>query len=716
MAGLGLGRTPPDQTMKIKTPGSGERARTDTMFAAAMARHRAGDIDAAARAYGEILRIAPRHTNAMHFLGLARHQQGNLVDAAHLMAESIALNPGVAAYFGNFASLCSDLGWTTKAIECYRRLTVLAPNDPIPFLELGRLALSEQRTDEAAAALRDAARRAPDAVDVLAAIGELQHEAGFYADALTSLQRLHALAPDNPQALNHLGGVLAAIGRTDEAISCYRLAIARQPDMLAARNNLGLAYLANHELDKAEEAFRDAIRIDPAYARAYSNLGIALRLGGCLEESIASLRSAIRIAPSYAKAQHNLLFALNASEAASPAALAAEHRAFGERFEAAVAPPIAAPSVVADPDRKLRIAYVSGDLRKHPVGFFLEAIFAHHDPSRSEIFCYSSSPATDELTEALRCRTQAWQDCSRLDDTALADRIRADRIDILVDLAGHTEHNRLLSFALKPAPVQATYLGYANTTGMRSIDFRLTDALADPPGSESLSSEQLIRLPHSYFCYRPRPDAPAVQPPPARANGFVTFGACLNYAKASPTTHALWAAVLDAVAGSRLILRASGFTDAATRQRAGARFAALGIDAARLELLPHAPFPRHLETYDRIDIGLDTFPFNLATNAVEALWQGVPFVTLAGDTSPARMGLSILTAAGLPELAASTRAEFVDIAVRLAANPDRLAELRASMRSRLAASPLLDGAAKARDLEAAYRSMWQTYCRDAGQR
>jgi protein O-GlcNAc transferase len=693
-------------TDAMKKPKSSNHASADR-FTVAMARHRAGAIDEAMAMYRRILEATPQHANALHFLGVAMQQRGDLPAALDMMRRSIAADPGVPAYFGNLANLLRDCGQLADATDNYRALLALDPESAGTWLELGRTLFALHRPDAATAAMEEAGRRAPRNVDLLFAIAAGLHDNQQLEAALPLLERVLALAPTHADASNRLGGVLADLGQEDAAISCYQHALASRPNFLAARNNLGIALHGAGRYAEAVATYGELLRMDPNFARGYCNLGNVLRDTGQTEAAVTAFRRAIAISPRYAKAYHNLLFTLNFVDGMSRAALFTEHTQFGAAF----ADPTA---VFADTDnvadRRLRIGYVSGDLRRHPVGFLIEALLEHRDRNAFEVFCYSNTLIEDELSAKLRQHADAWVPCLALDDAALAARIRADRIDILVDLAGHTEHNRLTVFAQRPAPVQATYLGYANTTGLAAIDWRLTDRFADPEGAEAFNSERLIRLNHSYYCYLPRPDAPPVAPPPALANGFVSFGCCLNYAKLSKSALTLWAATLSAITDARLVLRASGFSDATLVQDALARFSAAGIDPARITLLPHATFPDHLKTYDLIDIGLDTTPFNLATNSVEALWQGVPLVTLAGDTSAGRMGMGLLDAAGMSELVATDTTHFVRLCANLAADCRRLAHMRQTQRSRLMASPLLDGRAKAGELERAYRTMWTAHC------
>jgi predicted O-linked N-acetylglucosamine transferase (SPINDLY family) len=330
-------------------------------------------------------------------------------------------------------------------------------------------------------------------------------------------------------------------------------------------------------------------------------------------------------------------------------------------------------------------------------------VLEHYDRERFEVHCYATNGAVDEVSERLRARVDGWVQAERLTDEELAARVRADGIDILVDLAGHTSGNRLLAFARRAAPVQVTWLGYPTTTGLSAMDYRITDWEVDPAGYEAFNAERPLRLPGSYFCYRPYERAPQVAPLPALRSGTVTFGSFNNFAKVSPAVLALWAQVLQAVPGSRLLLKARSLADAQVRQALLERLGAQGIEGERIDLRGwEAEVGGQLALYGEVDIGLDTWPYNGATTTCEALWMGVPVVSLSGATHASRMGRSILKAAGLAHCVADTPEAYVRAAVALAGDLDALARLRAGLRERLRASPLTDEIAFTRNLEAAY--------------
>jgi len=365
---------------------------------------------------------------------------------------------------------------------------------------------------------------------------------------------------------------------------------------------------------------------------------------------------------------------------------------------------------VPDPARRLRIGYVSGDFQEHPVGRILQAVLPAHDPAQVEVFCYATRRCVGPITERIAKAADAWRSVVHLSDEAAAELIRSDQIDVLVDLSGHTAQNRLLALARKPAPVQALWLGYFDTTGMASIDYLFADRYVCPPGDERFYVEKVLRLPHSWFCYSPPDPSPEITPLPMLERGHVTFGCLNNLAKVTPDVVALWGEILGALPDARMCLKYFGFDDPQVREQYAAMFARHGVAADRLTFLGRSPLGEHLATYDGVDVALDPFPYNGGITTLDALWMGAPVVSLAGSRFVGRMGLSILSNVGCPELVASSPDEYVRKAVELAGDPARLVELRASLRDRLAGSPLCDGPGFARGLEAAYRQMWGTWC------
>jgi len=548
-----------------------------------------------------------------------------------------------------------------------------------------------------------------DLVQALNNLGIAYFEQGKYDDAVATYQRALVVKPDYARAHCHLGNAYYKQGRYAEAVGSYRRALAIEPNYAEACSDLGTALVYLDRPDEAVANCRKALDLKPDYARAHHNLAFVLMHQGKPDAALASCQQAQALQPDFALAHDTGLLALLYRDAESPHEILAAHRRYAAQFEAPLRPLWPAHTNNRDPSRRLKIGYVSPDFRVHSVAYFMEPLLAHHDRRMAEIFCYYNFGVRDALTKRLMAYADHWLDCAGLTDAELAARIQTDGIDILVDLAGHTGSNRLLVFARKPAPVQVTYLGYVATTGLTAMDYRLSHSDADPTGYERYNSERLYRLPRSLWCYRPPLDMPAVEPvTPARRNGHITFGSLNNIAKISDSAIALWSRLLQALPGSRLIM--ADVALGAAQQHMYARFAAHGIAAACIELHPKLPHQSFRELHHRIDIALDPFPHNGNTTTCESLWMGVPVLSLIGDRFVARFGYLLLKTIGLAELAAHDEAEYLAIATALAQDLDRLDTLRGGMRARIESSPLRDEAGLTRDLETAYRAMWQQWC------
>ena len=576
--------------------------------------------------------------------------------------------------------------------------------------------------------------------------GVSHHQAGRLAEAERFYRQVLALQPDHAEALHLLGMLAAQAGRLDVAVELIRRAIRIRPDFVNAHYNLGLALQDKGQLGEAVTSYRQAIQLQPDYAEAHSNLGIALTNMGQVEEAIASFRRAIRIKPGFAEAHYNLGNALR-SEGQLEEVIACYRQAIRLRPELVEAhsnlvntflyhPGYDARMIHEevrhwnqqhaeplkkfiqphhnnrDPERCLRIGYVSADFFDHASAFFLLPLFRHHDRRQVEVFCYSHQAHTDQVTQQMKDRVQHWRTTVGQPDAKIAAQIRQDQIDVLIDLKLHSGGNSLLMFAHKPAPVQATWLGYPGTTGLDTMDYRLTDPYLDPPGlDDAFYSERSIRLPDTFWCYDPLTDEPKVNAPPCLEKGWVTFGCLNNFCKINDAVLALWAGVLKAVSNSRLLLLAP---EGSSRQRVLDRLGREGIGPERVEFVARQSRSEYRKTYHRIDIGLDSFPCNGHTTSLDSFWMGVPVVTLAGKTVFGRAGVSQLSNLGLPELIARTPDQYVQIATDLANDLPRLAELRRTLRARMEASPLMDAPRFARNIEAAYRQMWRNWCEAGG--
>lgn len=530
---------------------------------------------------------------------------------------------------------------------------------------------------------------------------------------------LRMLLTQYPNSVNVLYG-LAEIGyitgRPDLVIATMRRCIELDPKDGSSYHNLGNALRSKGHHDEAIVALRKAIRLMPDPADAHNTLGLTLKDLGQMGEAIRAFRKAVFLNPSFVIAHDNLLMFSNYQPDIGPEDLFEKHRRWAQRHEAPLKSSILPHVNDCDPERKLRVGYVSPDLRQHSVAFFLLPLLEHHDRGQIHVTAYSNNAATDETTRRIQSSVDEWCPIAGVPDEHVAARIRADQIDILVDLAGHTAGNRLQVFARKPAPVQITWLGYPGSTGLDAMDYRCSDQLADPPGSpKRFSSEDTLHLARTAWCYAPPAGAPDVAPLPALHMPGITFGSFNNFGKISSVTLDLWAEVLRQTPGSRLVLKNVAMRSAAAMTQVAESFAKRGIAADRLALLNYEPSQLgHLNHYNQVDVSLDTFPYHGTTTTCEALWMGVPTVTLDGPHHASRPGVSLLSNVGLHDLIARTPAEYVDKAVRLAGDLPRLAELRAGLRQRMRESTLTDGPSFARDMEAGYRQVWRTWCATTG--
>ncbi|MGE0723082.1 MAG: tetratricopeptide repeat protein, partial [Alphaproteobacteria bacterium] len=531
--------------------------------------------------------------------------------------------------------------------------------------------------------------------------------AGDVAGARAEFDRARSIAPAQARFHANAGAARRALGQADAAIEAYRAALARDPDEAEALNGLGTLLQRRGEASAAIDLYRRALAVRPDHALAAGNLATALLDCGRQAEAEHQADAACTLAPDDAGLASNRLYGLHYRAALPAPRIAAIHRDAVRRWEK----PPARHGNTRDPGRRLRVGYVSADLRDHAVARFLLPLLAHHDPATVEVTAYAADPRSDAVTARIRSHVAHWSGIWSLDDEAAEEAIRRDGIDVLVDLGGHTAGNRLPLFARRPAPVQVTWLGYPGTTGLPTFDARVTDAIADPPGTESHASEPLARLPGGFLAFDPIVDAPDPGPPPADARGRVTFGAFGNLAKVTDATVDLWSAVLAAVPDARLRLKSRALRDPAVAAATAARFARRGVDAERLVLEGLVTDAiAHLDAYRGIDVALDPTPYNGATTTAEALWMGVPVVTLAGDRHAARVGASMLSRLGLEDLVATTPADLVACAAALAADGARRRMLRRSLRDRLRASPLGDAARLAREMEAVYRRLWRAWC------
>jgi predicted O-linked N-acetylglucosamine transferase (SPINDLY family) len=674
-----------------------------------------GRLAEAEACFRRALALEPDRPDALHLLGVVAHQAGRHDAAVSLIRRAIQRSPH-PGYFLSLGNVLQSHGQPEEAIAAYAQAIRIRPDYAEAHCNLANALKEQGRLDEAVAAYTQAIRIKPDFAEAHSNLGIAMNQQGKCEQAIAAFRQAIRVKPDLAEAHCNLGAALNERRKSEEAVAELRQAIRIKPDYAEAHSNLGDALKEQGKLEEAAAACRQAIRIRPEHGEAHSNLGLVLKEQGKIEEALAAFSHAIRIRADLAGAFSNLLFALNYEDRWPPDRVFGAHREWDERYGTRLAQP-AAYANDRDPGRRLRIGYVSPDFRRHSVAYFLEPLLRGHDHEAVEVFCYAEVAEPDAVTQHLRGFADHWLVTVGMRDDALAQRMRADIIDILVDLAGHTAKNRLRVFGRKPAPVQVTWLGYPNTTGLGSIDYRLVDAVTDPEGvSDGLATETLVRLPGGFLCYAPLIEAPAPSPPPSSTTRVVTFGSFNNPAKTSAATLDAWAALLGRLPASRLVLKGLPFADAATCASFLARLGERDVAAERVELMPWQPgAAAHLSAYHRLDIALDPFPYNGTTTTCEALWMGVPVVTRMGERHAGRVGASLLTQIGATDLIARSAEEYVDIALALANDPARLSALRRSLRPRMAASSLCDAHAFARKIEAAYRSMWQKWCKRSTQ-
>jgi len=671
---------------------------------------RAGETEAAAELLSRAVAAEPGYANAYNDLGGALFDLGRMEEAAEAHTRGLELLPGDVGQTMNLGNVYRALGRLDDALGCYEKALELAPGLAGARVSIGMVKRAQGAPAAAVEPLRLAAAAEPGYAPAHANLGKALCEAGDTAAALPALMRATELAPDDAETWYYLGTARRTEGELESALQAFERAAALRPGDARAQNNRG--YLLNEleRLDDAVAAFEAALAADSHFADAMVNLGNARREVGRLDDAIALYEGALAEKPHLVGAASNIALTLHACPGVTAAEILARHRAWDDAYGKPLQGRWPEHANNRDPERRLKVGLVSPDLGLHPVGYFTIGFVEGHDPAEIEITCYSSRPAADAMTERFKAAAEKWVEAQGLTDANLAERIEADGIDVLFDLSGHTTNHRLMTFALKPAPVQISWSGYPGTTGLGAMDYLVCDPRHCGLGDEAQHRESLIRMPASFVCYTPPAAAPEIAPAPAFANGYVTFGSFSNPSKINAALLDRWAEVLDAVPGSRLELTYKYLDAPANRERILGAFADHGIDPARIEIRGKQPPETFLENYARIDIALDTHPYSGGATTCEALWMGVPVVTLPGDTFASRHALSLLTAAGLDAFVAADAADFTAKAAALAADTEKLAETRAGLRGRVAVSPLCDAAAFSRDLSGEIRRAWRAWC------
>lgn len=644
------------------------------------------------------------HPENLHLLGLMAYQTRRNELAAAVIGRAIVLRPDVAEYHSNLGLILTKLGRIDEAIAVLRTAASLSPQSPEVHNNLGNALREMGSMDEALAAYQTALRLAPDFAMAHNNLGIALQKQGQHVAAIASYRKALELQPDFSAAYVNSGTVYQGQRETYEAIQLYESAVRLDAGNIEAHYNLGVVHQSKGWLDTAKAAYERVLEIDSGRADAIANLGNIFKEQGDLDQAIACYRQATSLKPSDATADSNLVYTLHFQPDQTPEAICHEARWWNQQHAASL-PKVnhPRPRTVASGQR-LRIGYISPDFRDHPVGRFILPLLKDHDHDGFEVFCYSDVTTPDDFTSRINACADVTQTIVGASDEQMAELVRQDGIDILIDLTMHMSRNRLLVFARKPAPVQVTYLAYCSTTGLDAIDYRITDPYLDPlPVNDAHYSEKSIHLPRTYWCYQPAVPARLVTELPAKSAGYVTFGCLNNFCKVTAPTLGAWRRVLSEMPRSQLLLHAY---DGSHRQRVRDFFAAGGVSPERLSFVGHVPLADYYASYDKIDIALDPFPYNGGTTTCDALWMGVPVVSLAGRAAVSRAGLSLLSNIGLPELVALDEEKYVELVTRLASDTATLSEMRRTLRTRMEASPLMDATQFARDVESAYLKMW----------
>ncbi len=640
----------------------------------AVQHHQAGRLQEAEAIYSRVLELKPDHADALHLSGVAAHHTGQHQKAIQLILQAIQASPKVSMFFYNLGAAYHAISCFEEAIQSYQKALCLNPDYAEVYSNLGNSYKSLGRLDE----------------------------------AISSYQKAIQLRPDFAVAYNNLGTAFNRLGQFDNALASYHQSLSFNPASWEVLHNIGNCCKDFGKLTESVEWYQKALAIHPGHPEVNNNLGVSLQLQGKVSDAVLSYDAALELKPDYAPAHSNKLFALHYDHSGDWASLFQEHLTWDIQHGSGKTLPLLSRRERRNSDEKIHVGYVSPDFKQHSVAHFIEPILKAHDSSRFNVTCYSDTPYPDDVTHRLKGLGWEWRNVSGICGNRLFEQIQSEKIDILVDLAGHTANNRMSLFAQKPAPIQVTYLGYPNTTGLQAMDYRITDALADPPGlTDRWHTEKLIRVPGSFLCYQAPVDAPEVSDLPSINADGITFASFNNIAKITGSVIRTWAAILDSVPNARLILKSKALEDPQTSQRLIDQFAACHVGLERLELYGFLSLQEHLGLYHRVDVALDTFPYNGTTTTCDAMWMGVPVIVLEGDNHVSRVGVSLLTSTGLSAFIAHSLDDYIKKAIKLSQDTEMLSSTRYLLRKMMRDSPLMNAESLTRSLENAYESMWQ---------
>ena len=682
-----------------------------TLLQTARQHHQAGQLDQAREYYFQILGEHSDHLETLHGLGVLYAQLRQYQQATYYLQRAIQLNDQIADFHYNLGNVLLFQHAFERAKACYQRALQL-DSYPEAHVMLGNIFYEQKNFNQARIHYQTAQALNPQLTEPYIKLSHLCYEQGGWSEAIQFAQQALHLHGENAQAYASLGHVCNAQKKFQQAEMYYRQALALAPQDGLTHYNLGLSLFEQSRLTEAIACYHTALTLEPHFAQAHYNLALALRAQGKLDEALQQHRFAIEKEPTTILFYSGWLFTLNCTDQ-SAQNIFLEHQHFDEQLALPLASKILPHYHDYHPHRRLKIGYLSSDFRKHSVAYFIAPILAHHHAHQFEIFCYYDYPTDDEMTSQLQSYVHHWVPCYQVSDEALAEKIRQDQIDILVDLIGHTSRPRLLTLARKPAPIQITYLGYPYTTGLTAIDYKITDRYIDVDHlNHHLNSETPLKMPASLYCYQPYEETPPVNDLPVLKTGILTFSSFNHYTKLNPFLLRLWADILHQIPHSRLLLKTNSFKDEATRKRFEETLLEWGIGPHRWFWEEVTPPPLYLKSYHQVDIALDSYPFNGGTTTCEALWMGVPVITLVGERQVSRLGCSILSTLGLTEWITLTPQDYVKHCVHLAQQYTHLQTLRKEMRTRMQNSPLMQAEGFTKDLEMAYHHLWKKLCEE----
>jgi protein O-GlcNAc transferase len=684
----------------------------------AMEHHQARDLQGAEIIYKDILKVQPDNYMVYNNLANVLREKGQLAEAIFCYQKVIEIKPDDAMGYNNLANALQEKGQVDEAVKYYQKALDLKPdfdmarnNLAVAYCGIGNIHRGTGRLQEAMNSYEKALSANPNSAGAYFCLADIFLQQNLLDEAATCFNKALQLSPPNAEVYKNIGYLFHQKGKFKEAATFYQKAIEIDPDSYDAYNNLGSIFRYTGQLEEALAYYQKAIEINPEFTEVYLNVGNVCQDKGQIAEAEKYYRKAIQIKPDFVLCYSNLLFALNYDSRHDVKTVFKEHISFAEKYAEPLYPKTYLHTNDRSPNRRIKIAYLSPDFRRHPVAYFVEPALSSHNHIDFEVFCYMNGAVQDEITERMRKYADQWRNISGFSSEKVDELIRNDGIDILIDLAGHTANNRILLFARKPAPIQVSWTGYLTTTGLSAMDYKICDMYTDPPGmTEKFYTEKLVRLPESFLCYSPDGDAPENTGLPALKTGYITFGSLNKLAKVSQEVISAWSEILKAIPNSKMIMKDFCFADGMTCRQTIDKFIQRGVAAEQITFQSWDPSPKHLETYNMIDIGLDTFPFNGATTTCEALWMGVPVITLAGNAYHSRTGISLLSNVGLKELVAKTYDEYIEIAVRLATDINKLRALRERLRDMMKQSPLMNAKQFTLNLEDCYRRMWKTWC------